>query len=126
MMVEDLQGNIIGWNPQKNRPRLKCSELHLKIRNYLTEKYPTFVIMEEVPIKVYPKKVLFLDFYVPVLRMAIEAQGKQHDEYCKHFHGNRMNFFTQKKNDRLKKEWCEINGITHLEINDKDKLENII
>lgn len=126
MIVQDLYGNDSKWNITGRRPRQDCSNLHQSIRDFLHNKYPTMQIYEEVAIKVYPKKTLHIDFFLPVLKMAIEAQGKQHEEYSPFFQGNKMNFFTQKKNDRLKKEWCQVNGITHVEITEDDVLGEIL
>jgi very-short-patch-repair endonuclease len=112
MKVKDLSGRIHSWNltgctPSRlaSRPR---SDLHLKTRQLMQEEFKNDPILEEVAI---PGEQLFLDFYLPKRKMAVEAQGEQHYKFIKHFHGDIMGFKKQKQNDVRKREWCEINGI---------------
>lgn len=55
---------------------------------------------------------LFLDIYLPRLKIAFEYDGLQHFTYCEHFHGNRENFFKARKRDLEKNDLCEQLGIT--------------
>jgi hypothetical protein len=51
------------------------------------------------------------------LRLLIEVQGVQHEEFSRHFHGTAEEFKAAKKRDRLKAEWCELNDLTLVCIN---------
>ena len=112
MKVKSLNGRIENWNlsgyiplNDETRPR---SELHLKARALLRETYKTESILEEVAI---PNLGLFIDFFLPLRKLAIECQGAQHTTYCRFFHGNIEGFRRAKENDAKKAEWCLLNNI---------------
>lgn len=117
MLVIDLDGKQIKWQIKGHevtgdkRPR---SDLHLQARKLLKEKFPTQQILEEVSVPVKRGKTLYLDFYLPLRQIAIEVHGEQHYKRIAHFHDSPMAFANQLSNDREKREWCEINGITHI------------
>ena len=54
---------------------------------------------------------LFLDIYLPRLKIAFEYDGRQHFEYNEHFHGSRENFIKACRRDVEKDELCEQQGI---------------
>jgi len=119
MIVNDLDGNKHKWKitgKQIGTDTKNRSQPHLLARELLVEMYPTILIYEEVPIYVAPRKKLYLDFYVPMLQMAIEVHGRQHYEFVEFFHKNRFGWMISRKNDRLKLEWCALNGITTIEL----------
>ena len=56
-------------------------------------------------------------------KVAIEVQGKQHVKHVPFFHGkNKYNFVNQLRRDQDKATFCEINGITLVEIYEEDEL----
>lgn len=59
---------------------------------------------------------LFLDIYLPRLKVGFEYDGQQHFEYCEHFHGSRENFLRAKRRDAEKDELCEQQGITLIRV----------
>ena len=127
MRVRDLDGNIDYWkligcivNNNNERPR---SSLHLECRALLKERFVTAQILEEVPIKLHRNQVVYFDFYIPLRRLAVEVQGEQHFKYVPFFHHSVANFIKAKKLDADKKEWCEINGITLIELTHLESLE---
>ena len=89
------------------------SEIQKKVGEKLKEIYPRQVILEEFPI---PKTRMSLDFFIPRLSIAYEVQGRQHDEFVQHFHGTMEGFKAQKKRDKNKQEWCDLNNIVLVEI----------
>lgn len=95
-----------------DRPR---SQYHLKARSLLHDIVKGYEILEEVklPGSRNPalKSVLFLDFFIPRLSLAVEVHGQQHYEYSKFFHKTRAGFVESQNRDRLKAEWCENNNI---------------
>lgn len=54
---------------------------------------------------------LFLDFYIPSLRLGFEYHGRQHREYVEHFHGNAAGFTASKLRDATKIQLCRDQGI---------------
>ena len=111
--VKDLNGREVVWNLSANvpladdtRPR---SAGHLRARALLKQLYPTDRILEEVTLPIAP--VLYLDFYLPFRKLAVEVQGKQHFEYTPLFHDSKAAFIRSQANDRRKAEWCALNGI---------------
>jgi hypothetical protein len=71
------------------------------------------LILEEFPL---PGERLWLDFFMPHHKLAFEYQGKQHDEFVKLFHGDKSGFQKSQERDIRKREWCQLNEITLVEI----------
>lgn len=84
----------------------------------LKEVFPHHTILTEHYLR-YKGTKLFFDFYIKELDVLIEVQGRQHDEYVAHFHGDREGYLSSKRRDNLKKEYCEINDIVLVEIRKK-------
>lgn len=59
---------------------------------------------------------LFLDIYLPQLKIAFEYDGQQHFEYNEHFHGSRDNFLKARRRDAEKDDLCEQQGITLIRV----------
>ena len=87
-----------------------------KIYESLKAAFPHFRIEKEY--YVYFKGTrLFFDFFIKELWVAIEVQGRQHNEFVQHFHGDRDGFIKSKRRDNLKKEYCESAEIDLVAIN---------
>jgi very-short-patch-repair endonuclease len=116
MKVIDLDGQEhtlkLSSNPI-NRAKLRegRSSYHLAAREMLCEMFVSYYIIEEVPIKINRGTQLYLDFFIPLLPLAVEVHGEQHYTYVKHFHRSKLNFLKQKRNDSMKAEWCHLNSI---------------
>ncbi len=120
MKVRDLEGNLSSFKLKgsiitaaDNRAR---SKLHIQAREILYELFPTMQILEEVPIKTRPNQNQFLDFYINKIKLAVEVHGQQHYKFNSLFHASAQDFLKQKKMDQDKKEWCELNNITYIEL----------
>lgn len=117
MIVYDLDGNQSKWKMMgreinnDTRPR---SELHKTARKLLKKRFPTLLLLEETPIHPVKGSTLYLDFYFPLRKLCVEVHGQQHFSFNSMFHITPKDFIKQKKNDKNKEEWCEINGITYL------------
>jgi len=76
------------------------------------------------------KLTLPFDFYLPDYNMCIEFQGEQHFTEKKEYFHQKYPFEIQLKHDKIKKDYCNKNKITLLEINYneniKEKLEKHI
>ena len=59
---------------------------------------------------------LELDCYNPELKLAVEYNGIQHYKYIPYFHKSKEAFQNQKYRDYMKRELCEKNGITLIEV----------
>lgn len=115
MKVYDLKGrlhswNLVGYEPPKNATRPR-SALHVRARALLNEIYPSDKLLEEVPL---PGLNLFADFYLPLRKTLVEVHGEQHYKFVPHFHGSIQGYAKSRINDNNKKEWCQINNLTHL------------
>ena len=119
MKVRGINGKEYIWNLTKydvfyndNRKR---SKYHIRARNLLKEIFHSYRILEEVKLpgstELHRKSVLYLDFYIPSLKMAFEVHGEQHYEYNPFFHKSKADFLKSIARDEDKIEWCKINGI---------------
>jgi hypothetical protein len=116
MNTIDLNGNIVKWVPSGQSAVAAKSEPHLKARTLLRTIFFSAQILEEVAFNPKPKQVLYLDFYLPSLKIAVEVQGSQHDNYTPFFHKNIINYGNSKIRDSDKKKWCELNNIRLIEL----------
>ena len=93
------------------------------VGDLLCGRYPSDIILEEFPCV---GEGLHLDFFVPRKMVAVEVQGRQHNQFVEFFHGSADGFKAQRERDRRKEEWCELNGIRLIKIDVGEKEENII
>lgn len=92
----------------------------------LAEEMPFQFIHSQYSIKIH-KKTLFLDYYIPRLKLALEYDGQQHFEFIKFFHRTLQGFTDSKKRDTLKDTWCRENGITLIRIpHDKEVTKELL
>jgi len=119
MDIIDLDGKLQKWQLTGHiakGSRQNKSELHLQAREVIKNIFPTYQILEEVPIPLRRTEILYLDFYLPLAKICIEVHGEQHYKYVPFFHQNKLNFLKHKKRDREKKSWCETNEIGFIEL----------
>lgn len=127
MRIKTLDGKVIKWNPKGDSPvtdSKKRSNLHSSAFNILTEKFTTAAILQEVSVPIRYGEKLYLDFYIPLHRIAVEVQGEQHYKFVPHFHGTVYGFLQSKKRDAEKKEWCLINNIRLVIFNYNEELND--
>ena len=117
MKVVGLNGREYNLDLKKymNNDRGKRSFYHLQAREIIQDIFHGYNILEEVklPGSVNPakKSVLYLDFFIPNVRIGVEVHGEQHFKYTPFFHKSKAGFLRAKARDRDKAEWCEINDI---------------
>ena len=127
-----------GWNTKRLAVKLQASEDEIKeIVNELNLKAPmkisnpqdmiykaccTLFGHDKVVQEYAVKNGTRIDVAVPSLGIAIEYHGRQHFEYCQHFHKNHDVFVQAQIRDGEKKETCQKNGWCYIEFNYKDKL----
>lgn len=100
---------------KNNSKKLNKSKLHILAREILRICYPSYIIYEEIklPGSTNPKNksVLYLDFFIPNLKIGIEVHGQQHFEFVPYYHKDMRGFLDSQKRDELKTNWCEKNNI---------------
>ena len=89
---------------------------------FLRKVFPHNIITKEYYVN-YNNTRLFFDFYIKDLGILLEIQGRQHDEFVKHFHTDRESFLASKKRDNLKKEYCEKRDFVLIEIRSEKELD---
>lgn len=111
------------WTSNLSRPN--ASGLHRETLAILKKLFKNFVIRQEYPIEVLDQRgksrILYLDFFIEELSLAIECQGIQHFKKNEFFHSKDGSFKQQQTNDRLKKRWCELSEVSLIEITYKEK-----
>ena len=119
MNVKDLDGNStvlhLTGNIVKDSMDNK-STYHIQARLLLKQVYASMQILEEVTIHPRKSEVLYLDFYIPLIKRCVEVHGEQHYHFIPHYHSNKLSFLKAKKRDKDKQEWCSINGISYIEL----------
>jgi len=121
MDYKDEEGRPVKWRP-KSRPRGNASKKHLEAIELLRTLLPYTNIYEECLLPI-SNKSLYLDILIPDFMIAIEVDGKQHEEFNVHFHKTRLAFGLSKMNDALKEEWCAINKFTLIRLKETEKHE---
>jgi hypothetical protein len=119
MIVKDLDGNNHKWQLIGNINHSKAknkSSIHLAARELIKILFPTMITLEEVSIPLRRSETLYLDFYIPLIKLCIETHGEQHYKFISHYHQNAMGFLKHKKRDKEKIEWCHINNIKYVEL----------
>lgn len=118
MKVTGLNGKEYTLKLKRTSNKFKSS-YHKVAVSLLAEIYPLYPVYEEVKI---PDLNLYLDIFVPSLGICVEIQGEQHTKLVPHFHQNIAGYTRAKSHDMKKRQWCELNGITLIELNyDEDE-----
>ena len=119
MKVTGLNGREYNLNLQKYdvkaNDKRKRSKHHVRARKLIKEVYHSYRILEEVKLpgstSAHKRSVLYLDFFIPNIRKAVEVHGRQHYEHIPFFHKSKADFILAKARDEDKIEWCELNDI---------------
>lgn len=94
-------------------PVCKESKLEREVYLFLLENKIAFVRQKTFDWLKYNGN-LFLDFFIPGQKIAIECQGEQHfrtPNWCKTLEDNKQQLKLNQERDRIKKKLCEENGI---------------
>ena len=111
--LKNAKRYLIKW---KGKSR---SKFQLHVKEFLFPYWKNDIVFEEF--KLVGTRLSF-DFYNANKKIAVEVQGGQHTKYVEFFHGNRFQYLQQLKRDEKKLQFCEVNGITLVEIYPKDKI----
>jgi very-short-patch-repair endonuclease len=118
LKVEDTRGHTINISLSKAAQSGRDGRMSVPQKTTLQALeilFPHFDIYSEVYID-----GVFFDFLIPLLNIAIETDGRQHDEYIQHFHKNAAGFGRSKRNDSKKEALCEINSWKLIRIKAED------
>ncbi len=105
----------------KKEVKINSSNLTKLVYNIVNELYPNEGVKQEETIRI-DGKTLYLDIYIPRLKIAIECNGEQHFKFNKFFHTDAGAFMLQKKNDLLKELYCQETNIALAKINYNDNI----
>ncbi len=108
--------------PRRSEENCK-SHLQWTVSQQIDKVFPKEIVLEEFHV---PGEKLYADFFLPRKRIIIEVHGAQHYCYSEFFHGSKELFKQSQERDKRKKEWCEINNITYVEIRFDDTEQDII
>lgn len=120
MKVNGLDGKTYAWTWSSGSTE-NCSEPHRLAKTLLRKIYTVESIYEEVQLP--GSYGLIADFYLPQKQMIVEVHGKQHYKFIPHFHVTYLGFLAHKKRDQNKRQWCEINNISYVELPDNEGLD---
>lgn len=93
------------------------SHMQWYIGQLIDDIFPTELVLEEFYV---PGERLYIDFFMPRRKMAVEVMGEQHYTFSRHFHGTMDNFKRAQERDARKSLWCTMNEITLIKINADD------
>lgn len=128
MKFIDTKGREHGVDIRPSRWPKKASgegrgKYQSEVGSILEEAFPGCHILEEFPCK---GEGLFLDFFIPRKRIAVEVQGDQHYKFNKFFHEDKKAFAQQRMRDARKARWCEINKIKLVIVKYKSNREKVL
>ena len=112
MIIQDLDGNDIEWQPGSRKQNKRVtSKLQQKAVEEILMVLPGTMVLQEVAIPIRKGKTLYLDIYLPRHKVAVEVMGAQHGKARVSFFHTSEQCRRQTRNDKCKKEWCELNNI---------------
>jgi hypothetical protein len=101
----------IDWDTKVKRG--KFGGLQWEFKQAVYPFWKNHIVYEELKL---PNSRKSVDFFNLTSRVVVEIQGKQHTEYSKFFHGNRVGYYNQKMRDLEKSKFCELNGFEYIQI----------
>lgn len=127
MKFKNFKGKIISAEISKYKKKKNtkwASEGERKLFEKLEKLFPDLIYYQMPCFGTRLK----LDFYIHLLKIAFEYDGIQHQEYIVHFHKSKRGYNRHIDRDLEKEEWCKINGIRLIRINQNNinELEELI
>jgi hypothetical protein len=111
--LRKAKGSIIDWH------KVTRSKFQDATKKFLYPFWKDDQVFEEMRIV---GTLMRFDIYNHSKKIVIETAGRQHSQFVKHFHKTRAGFLKQVKRDLLKHDFCEINGISLVEIASEKEL----
>lgn len=127
MKFISTQGRIhkIDLRPSKwpRRPEADCkSKIQWRTGLIIDELFPNEIVLEEFFL---PGDRLYLDFFLPRKKIAVEVMGDQHYNFNSFFHGSKEDFLRSQERDSRKSLWCTLNNISLVVIRQSDKEDKV-
>jgi len=107
LRFKDVSKKLVDWDGPSR------SKFQKAVKFYVRPLWHHHVVYEEFPVY---GTLLSLDLFNANKKIAIEVQGPHHTEFNKGFHKNQFDYLEQLKKDEIKRRFCDINGITLVEI----------
>ena len=121
MKLYDISGRLVNRSVTKYKIDwdAECrSKFQFEVKQFFKTYWYGQICYEEFPVYGSRMKV---DLINMTKRIAVEAQGAQHDQFNKFFHGNsRAKYLRSITRDYQKRQWLEKNNFTVLEIVPED------
>ena len=107
LIYKNVKSKLIDWRGKSR------SKIQRKVKLFLKDYWENCIVYEEFP--VYGSRMT-VDIFNATKKIAIEVQGKQHNEFNKFFHKNKLNYLYSMERDLNKKKWLEDNDIQLVEV----------
>tara|TARA_B100000214_G_C23890024_1_gene591336 strand:+ start:345 stop:767 length:423 start_codon:yes stop_codon:yes gene_type:complete len=107
LVYKNVKSKLIDWNGKSR------SKVQRQVKKFLKDYWSKCIVYEEFP--VYGSR-MSVDILNATKKIAVEVQGRQHDEYNKFFHKNKINYLYSMERDFNKKKWLEENDFQLVEI----------
>ena len=110
---------------QESKGETECRKVLEEIFGYSFAKHRPDFLRNPVTSNGIDSNNLELDCFNSNLKLAVEYNGVQHYKYIPYFHKNKEAFQNQKYRDYMKRDICEKNGITLIEVPYTVKIQDI-
>ena len=107
LVYKNVRSKLIDWDGKSR------SKVQRQVKKFLKDYWSKCIVYEEFP--VYGSR-MSVDILNATKKNAVEVQGRQHDEYNKFFHKNKINYLYSMERDFNKKKWLEQNDFQLVEI----------
>jgi len=103
------------WKLTQTETNENASQYHKIAKEILSNLFPLDTVFQECFLPGCKTK-LYLDFYLPLRKLALEISGDQHYNFNSFFHGDILGFWRSNTRDNEKRRWCELNEIQLIEL----------
>ena len=121
MRLFDIKGRLVNKNTSSyliDWDKKSRSIIQFKTKQFLKTFWRNHIVFEEFPVF---GSLLKVDIFNATLKIAIEVDGKQHNEFNKFFHNNSpAKYLASIKNDIKKANWLEKNNYKLIQINEDE------
>lgn len=117
MRLYNIRGKIVDKNVSKyviDWDKKSRSIIQFKTKKFLKPFWHSCICYEEFPVF---GSLLKVDILNATLKIAVEVNGPQHNEFHYFHNKNPNNYLQGYKNDVIKSEWLQKNGFQLVEIN---------
>src|SRR3954469_19550716 len=120
MRLKNINGRLVTKSVEKYSIKWSGksrSKLQYKVKQFFKTYWENHVVYEEFPVF---GTLLKVDFINATKRISVEVNGKQHEDFNKFFHDNRIGFLNSLTRDSRKYDWLKLNNFKIIEINEDE------